>query len=162
MKTAIYAAWCHIASSKNNNFHDHCPEGPNSWCMYKVDDSLLMNCLHGKTQNQNESFNGMIWNRVPKSRFNKYKQFATAIFDATAHFNIGNLAALMIYDKLDIERGYYPTKGCIDDNCVRINNARRKSSDEYQGSRKFIRGEKKRKLVNHKKSRRKGLWTRNG
>ena len=105
-------------------------------------DSLLMKCLHGKTQNQNESFNGMIWNRVPKSRFIKYKQFATVIFDATAHFNIGNLATLMIYDKLDIERGYYTTKGCIDDNCVRINNARRKSSDEYQGCRKFIRGER--------------------
>ena len=123
MKTAIYAAWCHVASSKNNNFHHHCPEGPNSWCMYKVDeangtslyipgkglpsgaikhvkavfddlsnDSLLMKCLHGKTQNQNESFNGMIWNRIPKSRFIKYKQFAMAIFDAAAHFNIGNLA----------------------------------------------------------------------
>ena len=99
-----------------------------------------MKCLHGKTHNQNESFNGMIWNRVPKSRFIKYKQFATAIFDDTAHFNIGNLATL--YDKLDIERGYYTTKGCIDDNCMRINNARRKSSDEYQGRRKFIRGEK--------------------
>ena len=45
-----------------------------------------------------------------KSRFIKYKQFATSIFDATAHFNIGNLATLiatslatlMIYDKLDI------------------------------------------------------------
>ena len=89
---------------------------------------------------------------VPKkSRFFKYKQFATAIFDATAHFNIGNLATRMIYDKLDIERGYYTTKSCIDDNFVRINNARRKSSDEYQGRRKFIRGEKKRKFANRKK-----------
>ena len=52
----------------------------------------------------------MIWNRVPKSCFIKYKQFATAIFDATAHFNIGNLATLMIYDKLDIERGILPLK----------------------------------------------------
>ena len=79
---------------------------------------------------------------VPKnSRFFKYKQFATAIFDATAHFNIGNLAAArLICDKLDIERGYDTTKSCIDDNFVRINNARRKSSDEYQGHRKFIRG----------------------
>ena len=113
-------------------------------------DGLLMKCLHGKTQTQNESFNGMIWNRVPKSRFIKYKQFATAIFDATA-LNSGNFATLMIYDKLNIERGYYTTKGCIDDNCMRINNARRKSSDEYQGRRKFIRGGKKRKLVNRKK-----------
>ena len=89
---------------------------------------------------------------VPKkSRFFKYKQFATAIFDATAHFNIGNLATRMIYDKLDIERGYYTTKSCIDDNFVRINNARRKSSDGYQGRRKFIRGEKKRKFVNREK-----------
>ena len=89
---------------------------------------------------------------VPKkSRFFKYKQFATAIFDATAHFNVGNLATRMIYDKLDIERGYYTTKSCIGDNCVRINNARRKSSDEYHGRRIFIRGEKKRKFVNRKK-----------
>ena len=51
----------------------------------------------------------------------------------------------MIYDKLDIEKGYYTTKSCIDDNFARINNARRKSSDEYQG------GEKKRKFVNRKK-----------
>ena len=92
-----------------------------------------MKCLHGKTQNQNESFNGMIWNRIPKSRFIKYRQFAMAIFDAAAHFNIGNLATLMIYDKLNIERGYYTIRGCIDDNTVRINNARRKSSNVYQG-----------------------------
>ena len=71
--------------------------------------SILMKCLQGKTQNQNESFDRMIWNNVPKNRFMKYKKFATAIFDATAHFNIGNLATLMISDKLDIERGYYTT-----------------------------------------------------
>ena len=116
------------------------PSGTIKYAKAVFDDSLLMKCLHGKAQNQNESFNGMIWN----SRFIKYKQFATAIFDATAHFNIGNLATRMIYDKLDIERGYYTTKSCIDDNCVRINNARRKSSDEYQGRRKFIREEKER------------------
>ena len=25
---------------------------------------MLSKCLHGKTQNSNECFNGMIWNRV--------------------------------------------------------------------------------------------------
>ena len=30
MQTAISAVWCHVASSNNNNFHDHCPDGPNS------------------------------------------------------------------------------------------------------------------------------------
>ena len=30
-------------------------------------DALLERCLDGKTQNQNESLNGMIWNRLPLS-----------------------------------------------------------------------------------------------
>ena len=28
---------------------------------------FLKKCLHGKTPNANESFNGMIWNRIPKA-----------------------------------------------------------------------------------------------
>ena len=51
-----------------------------------------------------------------------------------------------------ILKGDIILQGYIDDNCVRINNARRKSSDEYQGRGKFIRGEKKCKLVNRKKA----------
>ena len=31
-----------------------------------TEDALLEKCLHDKTQNQNESFNGMIWQRIPK------------------------------------------------------------------------------------------------
>ena len=30
-------------------------------------DDLLSKCLHGKTQNQNEAFNKIIWERVPKT-----------------------------------------------------------------------------------------------
>jgi hypothetical protein len=30
---------------------------------------LLSKCLDGETQNQNESINGMIWNRIPKNIF---------------------------------------------------------------------------------------------
>ena len=29
-KTTIYAAWCHVTSSNNNNLYDHCPDGPKS------------------------------------------------------------------------------------------------------------------------------------
>ena len=32
-------------------------------------DDELQKCLHGKTQNVNESFNGKIWNRMPKTKF---------------------------------------------------------------------------------------------
>ena len=34
-----------------------------------ANDKLLSKCLDGKTQNQNESLNGMIWNRLPKTVF---------------------------------------------------------------------------------------------
>lgn len=30
------------------------------------EDALLTRCLDGKTQNQNEASNGMIWDRAPK------------------------------------------------------------------------------------------------
>ena len=100
MKKAIYAAFCHCASSENDNYHTHCPEGEDSWCGFMRDnangkseykhgsglpkdvigmvkpiftplseESLLEQCLDGKTQNQNESFNAMIWARVPKQVF---------------------------------------------------------------------------------------------
>ena len=58
-----------------------------------------------ETQNANEAFTGTIWNRIPKTRFIKYKQFQMAVHDVAAHFNIGNLATLLIYDKLGIQRG---------------------------------------------------------
>ena len=32
-------------------------------------DKLLRKCLHGLTQNQNESFNATIWERLPKNTF---------------------------------------------------------------------------------------------
>ena len=69
------------------------------------DDNLLLKCLHGKTQNQNEAFNGTIWNRIPKPRFVGYKQFKLGVLDAVAPYNIGNMATLLIYDKMGMERG---------------------------------------------------------
>ena len=64
------------------------------------DDNLLIKCLHGKPPDQNEAFNGTIWNRIPKSRFVGYKQFGMGVLDAVVHFNIGNLATLFIYDEM--------------------------------------------------------------
>ena len=116
------------------------------------DDSLLLKCLHGKTQNQNESFNGLIWRRTPKDRFVKMATFELAVYDAAAHFNIGNLASLLVYDNVNIERGYYTIQGCIVDNNVRIKNAQRQSSDSAKTHRRYQRGRKKSKIDNTKAS----------
>ena len=77
------------------------------------DDNLLRKCLHGKTQNQNESFNGFISRRIPKDRFVKMTTFELAVYDAVAHFNIDNLATVLLFDKVNIERGYCTTLECI-------------------------------------------------
>ena len=37
MKKAIVATLFHVASSVENNWHAHCPDGINSWCRYKQD-----------------------------------------------------------------------------------------------------------------------------
>ena len=58
----------------------------------------------------------LVWSRVPKTRFMKYKQFSAAVYDAVVHFKVGNIATLLIYNKLHIDRGCYTTKGCLDKN----------------------------------------------
>ena len=37
MKSAIFAALFHVASSAENVWHDHCPKGSSSWCGYQRD-----------------------------------------------------------------------------------------------------------------------------
>lgn len=76
--------------------HHYCPVGPDSWCRYQKDkdnykrgsglplpilakvkedykrlsdEGLLQKCLHGKTQNQNESLDSLIWQWVSKEVF---------------------------------------------------------------------------------------------
>ena len=71
----------------------------------------------------------------------KLKQFEIAVYDATAHFNIGNLATLLIYDE-----------GCIKDNQYRIKNARRQSTGSSKVQRHYLRGMRKSKSDKTKKA----------
>ena len=175
MKKAIGASLFHVGASAEtqDEYHVHCPDGGDSWCLYKADkasnkpgdgieqqillkhvklifeelskDDLLDKCLDRKTQNQNESYNGMIWKRIPKDTFVKRTQFEIGVYDSVAHFNICNLATLLIYDKSDIERGYFTVLGCTEDNKYRMKNAKRLSSDKFKTRRRFLRGKRKSK-----------------
>ena len=116
-----------------------------------ANDDLLSRCLHGLTQNQNESFNGTTWNRIPKDRFVKLNTFEIGMYDAVAHFNVGNLASLLIYDAVGVERGYCTVHRCIADDNYRLSNSRRQSSDIVKNHRRFLRGQRKVKSVKTKK-----------
>jgi len=109
------------------------------------DDDLLSKCLHGQTQNRNESFNAMIWRRVPKDCYVGLQQFKTGVCDAIAHFNMGNIATINIYRELGIEPGEYTTAGCSDGNGERVKNAARLSTEKRKTNRKILRGKRKNK-----------------
>ena len=171
MKSAVAAVLFHVASTDANPWHDHCPDGADSWCRYKIDigtnecvhgkgltmeiikhvkpivhdlqnDSLLSKCLHGKTQNQNESFNSTIWKRVPKDVFIGDKTFTMGVLDSVAHFNDGNIATFNTFDEIGLEHGHYTTIGCKKGNTERANNSMRKS-EGYRLRRIYIQGMKK-------------------
>ena len=157
MKKNIYASLFHVASSSKNNYHVHCPTGPDSWYGYHKDkenfkagpglpldvikqikpiledlskNSLLEKCLDGKTQNQNESFNNLIWERVPKTNFVGFVPLETAVYDAVAHFNCGKQSVLNIYEKLGLEAGHFTTVGCAQANKARLRTSARCNSKE--------------------------------
>jgi len=176
MQSGVMAALFHVASSKDNNYHAHCPTGPESWCKFNLDkingtstykpgvglpleiikhvkpifvaladDKLLSKCLHGKTQNQNESFNGMIWNRAHKETFIKLIQFENAVYDSVAHFNVGNQASLDIYNGMGIDCGFHFVNGCHANNEFRLSCAAKQSSSISRTRRKLLRGKRKAK-----------------
>ena len=53
------------------------------------DDSLMQRCVLGATQNQNESFNSLIWSRCPKTEFCSLTIVETAVNMAVMVFNSG-------------------------------------------------------------------------
>lgn len=106
---------------------------------------LLRKCLHGKTQNPNESVNNIIWSRLPKINFVALNTLELGVFDAVAYFNEGNIAKCFVLRKLGIAPGTNCCKILKDLDMVRI----AKSDREAQEIQKKIRHSKeiaKRKL----------------
>ena len=58
--------------------------------------------------------------------------FKTGVFDAVAHFNIRNLAALRIFKSLGIEPGTYTRLGWSALNKDRVENARRHNKATFK------------------------------
>ena len=61
----------------------------------------LCKCLHGRTRNRNESFNGMLCNRAPKAN----DIFLWGFFNAITHFNDSAVASLEILKDMNMDSG---------------------------------------------------------
>lgn len=106
-------------------------------------DSLLVKCLHGKTQNQNESFNSLIWERLPKTTYVSMMQLRFGTYDAVSHFNIGRKSSILVYELLGMIPGSYMTEQCHSLNRKRLSFSFRKSSEGARKRRKVLRGKEK-------------------
>ena len=66
---------------------------------------MLERCLGGNTQNNNESFNGLLWHFAPKHIYHGPKTVEIAAYLATGIFNEGYYAILKIFEIMGIAIG---------------------------------------------------------
>lgn len=129
MTKAVWAIWFHRFSTDDKPAHNLCDK---SWCGYLkakeakreykhkptpeaimiaikpifkdlANKELLKKCLHGKTQNSNESFNNVVWSRVPKNNFVGKKMLEVGVWDAVCTFNDGCASRLHVLKKLGVK-----------------------------------------------------------
>ena len=123
--------------------HQFCPRTKDTWCLYQSDkvtgkkykiklnlplavknvlspifmdlsdDKLLKKCLHGQTQNVNESLNGMIWMRCPKTVFVGKKTVEMAVNSAVINFNDGFIDLGAVFEFLGLDVGSCTRNGFI-------------------------------------------------
>jgi len=141
MADAIWGSFLHVASNEQRILHDLCSDTwcqylcdiKNKTNLYKHGKGLpkeiiglvkpiyneltkaekLEKCLHGLTQNQNESFNNLIWERAPKTRYIASDKLNFAVNDAICTFNNGRSGTLELWKGVGIEPGFYTTELCI-------------------------------------------------
>ena len=66
----------------------------------------------GRPKSVNESFNGTIWNRIPKATHVGLSTLCSGVYDAVSHFNYVQKAALDTIRLLDINPDICMTKSC--------------------------------------------------
>ena len=71
--------------------------------------ALLEKCLHGKTENNNESLNGVIWKKFPKD---VYVSLEMRIDSAVINFNDGASSILNVMKEYGLQDGHYASTFC--------------------------------------------------
>ena len=107
------------------------------------DSNLLKRCLHGGTQNQNESFNNLVWLYCPKTGHAERRVIETAVGLAICHFNNGMSAVERIMQRLVLSPGPLLRQMCSELDKKRMWQARYKCSQKKKKKRKKRRAKKK-------------------
>ncbi|GFW05829.1 uncharacterized protein TNCV_603011 [Trichonephila clavipes] len=144
-----------------NPQHGLCPLGDDSWCGYnrsklkgdtykhkhnlpiaimhcikKVfrdlsSPELLSRCLHGKTQNCNESLNSVIWSIIPKTVFVQLGTLKTGVYESISIY----ITKLKVLDLLNIQPGFYTCRALQEADHARIRKAEKAISRRTKEAR---------------------------
>ena len=91
-------------------------------------EELLKKCLHGKTQNNNEAINNIIWTRLPKNIYIGWYTFQIGVASAVVSFNSGAHGLLDVFRQLNMVVGCFTKKFCLKSDMTRIKKMERKMS----------------------------------
>ena len=103
-------------------------------------DELLSKCLHGKTQNANESLNNLIWRKCPKNVFVQRDTLECAVNSAVIEFNEGPCGISDVLKELGMLPGVLTERGSDKKTVRRMKNMKLKLSEHGKKRRKVLRG----------------------
>lgn len=104
---------------------------------------LLNKCLHGQTQNNNESINNVIWKKCPKTVYVSRKILEIAVNSAVIEFNDGNIGIKPVFEQLGLNVGPFVELNCSNMDKIRIRSMTNKSSVTGKLRRKKLRARRK-------------------
>lgn len=104
---------------------------------------LLNKCLDGKTQNNNEVFNKVVWDFCSKEVYVGRDVVLDAVSLAVCFFNDGAVTISKLFQKLGIGQGQLSKRISFNSDEKRIEKCKRKSTDECKQRRKRLRALKK-------------------
>ena len=108
-----------------------------------MSESLLSNCLHDTTQNDNESLNGLIRKCCPKDIFVGRDTLNMGCCSAIINFNDGLRGIIDVFDKLNLKSGHYTNTFCENSDNTQITSMENKTTDKQKHRRKQIRAVRK-------------------
>ncbi|GFU59635.1 uncharacterized protein TNCV_3186061 [Trichonephila clavipes] len=111
--------------------------------MKLCDKHLLNKCLQRKTQNANESFNGILWKFIPKDIFVELQTLRLGAHMAVIQFNKGFQGFLDVLNQAQVQVGANTERGFAQLDEERVSESKRHSLSEVKTSRKQKGNERK-------------------
>ena len=107
------------------------------------DDNLLKKCLHGETQNNNESLNDVVWKRCPKDVFVGQSTLEMGAASAVITFNDGQSGILKVMENYSMNPGENCIRCCNEKDNSRIKEMEKKSAPEVRHRKKQLHAQLK-------------------